>query len=80
MKQLQRRKYFKLGLVLHALVPALGGLGRRRTEFKASLNYKVPGQPSLHRERLSQKGGGEGGGKEDLDFRAGNTVHGFGLA
>jgi hypothetical protein len=33
----------------------LGGRGRQISEFKASLVYKVPGQPGLHRETLSQK-------------------------
>jgi hypothetical protein len=29
--------------------------GRRISEFEASLVYKVPGQPGLYRETLSQK-------------------------
>jgi hypothetical protein len=33
----------------------LGGGGRWISEFKASLVYRVPGQPGLHRETLSQK-------------------------
>jgi hypothetical protein len=34
----------------------LGGRGRRISEFKASLVYKVvPGQPGIYRETLSQK-------------------------
>jgi hypothetical protein len=41
------------------LIPALesqhlGGRGRQISEFKASLIYRVPGQPGLHRETLSQ--------------------------
>jgi hypothetical protein len=37
-------------------VQHLGGRGRRISEFKASLVYKVSqGQPGLHRETLSQK-------------------------
>jgi hypothetical protein len=33
----------------------LGGRGRRISEFEASLVYRVPAQPELHRETLSQK-------------------------
>jgi hypothetical protein len=33
----------------------LEGRGRQISEFEASLVYKVPGQPGLHRETLSQK-------------------------
>jgi hypothetical protein len=33
----------------------LGERGRRISEFEASLVYKVPGQPGLHRGTLSQK-------------------------
>jgi hypothetical protein len=33
----------------------LGGRGRRISEFEASLVYRVPGQPELYRETLSQK-------------------------
>jgi hypothetical protein len=33
----------------------LGGRGRQISEFKASLVYRVPGQPGLHRETLSRK-------------------------
>jgi hypothetical protein len=29
--------------------------GRRISEFEASLVYRVPGQPGLHRETLSRK-------------------------
>ena len=31
------------------------GRGRQISEFEASLVYRVPGQPRLHRETLSQK-------------------------
>ena len=31
------------------------GRGRQISEFEASLVYRVPGQPGLHRETLSQK-------------------------
>jgi hypothetical protein len=33
----------------------LEGRGRRISEFKASLVYRVPGQPGLHRETVSGK-------------------------
>jgi hypothetical protein len=33
----------------------LGGRGRQISEFKASLVYRVPGHPGVHREILSQK-------------------------
>jgi hypothetical protein len=33
----------------------LRGRGRQISEFKANLVYKVPGQPGLYRETLSQK-------------------------
>jgi hypothetical protein len=33
----------------------LGGRGRQISEFVASLVYRVPGQPGLYRETLSQK-------------------------
>jgi hypothetical protein len=33
----------------------LGGRSRRISEFKASLVYRVTGQPGLHRETLSRK-------------------------
>jgi hypothetical protein len=33
----------------------LGGRGRWISEFEASLVYRVPGQPGLHRETLSGK-------------------------
>jgi hypothetical protein len=33
----------------------LGGRGRWISEFEASLVYRVPGQPGLRRETLSQK-------------------------
>jgi hypothetical protein len=33
----------------------LGGRGRQISEFKASLVYRVPGKPGLHRETLSRK-------------------------
>jgi hypothetical protein len=33
----------------------LGGKGRGISEFEASLVYRVPGQPGLYRETLSQK-------------------------
>jgi hypothetical protein len=32
----------------------LGGRGRRISEFEASLVYRVPAQPRLYRETLSQ--------------------------
>jgi hypothetical protein len=39
-----------------SLILALtGGRGRRISEFEASLVYRVPGQPRLHRETLSRK-------------------------
>jgi hypothetical protein len=33
----------------------LGGRGRRISEFKACLVYRVPRQPGLYRETLSQE-------------------------
>jgi hypothetical protein len=33
----------------------LGGRGRQIFEIEASLVYRVPGQPGLHREILSRK-------------------------
>jgi hypothetical protein len=33
----------------------LGGRGRQISEFKASLVYRVPGQPGLYRETLTQQ-------------------------
>jgi hypothetical protein len=33
----------------------LGGRGRQISEFEASLVYRVPGQPGLHRETMSRK-------------------------
>jgi hypothetical protein len=33
----------------------LGGRGRQISEFRASLVYRVPGQPGLHKETLSRK-------------------------
>jgi hypothetical protein len=33
----------------------LGGRSRQISEFEASLVYRVPGQPGIHRETLSGK-------------------------
>ena len=44
---------------LTPLIPALGGGGRLISEIEASLVYRVPGQPGVHRETLSKRGGGE---------------------
>jgi hypothetical protein len=32
-----------------------GGRGRHNFEFEASLLYRIPGQPGLHRETLIEK-------------------------
>jgi hypothetical protein len=43
------------GVVAHTFDPSIWEAGRRISEFEASLVYRVPGQPGLHRETLSQK-------------------------
>jgi hypothetical protein len=49
------RKYLPGHGGAHLRSQHLGGRGRQISDFEASLVYRVPGQPGLHRETLSWK-------------------------
>jgi hypothetical protein len=56
----------------------LGGRDRWISEFEVILVYRVPGQPELHRENLSQKNKSKNTNKKDIFI--GSYQYGVGLA